>query len=76
MFCRGYGTGLHRTHNTMKNNGFIGNFKHSCNFTAVLILLQGFGEKVNPGTEGTTEKEEVTTEAPSQHLVARCFIYS
>ena len=21
-----------------KNNGFIGNFKHSCNFTAVLIF--------------------------------------
>ena len=27
--------------------------EHSCNFTAVLILLQCFGEEDNPGTEGT-----------------------
>ena len=27
--------------------------EHSCKFTAVLILLHGFGEKFNPGTEGT-----------------------
>ena len=27
--------------------------EHSCKFTAVLILLQGFIEKTNPGTERT-----------------------
>ena len=27
--------------------------EHSCEFAAVLILLQGFGEEDNPGTEGT-----------------------
>ena len=27
--------------------------EHSCEFTAVLILLQGFDEKFNPGTEET-----------------------
>ena len=27
-----------------KNNGFIGDFKHSCNFTAVLIFFVIFWE--------------------------------
>ena len=29
--------------------------EHSCEFTAVLILLQCFGEEDNPGTEGTAD---------------------
>ena len=40
-----------------KNNGFIGNFKHSCNFTAVLIFYDFMGAG-NPCTERTSEKEE------------------
>ena len=30
--------------------------EHSCKFTAVLILLQGFGKEDNPGTGRTAEK--------------------
>lgn len=29
--------------------------EHNCKFTAVLILLQGFGKEDNPGTEGTAD---------------------
>ena len=32
--------------------------EHSCKFTAVLILLQGFGEEVDPGTGRTAEDRE------------------
>ena len=39
-----------------KNNGFMGNFKHSCNFTAVLIFCD-FMEMSNPCTESTAEME-------------------
>ena len=53
MFCRGYGAGLHRTYNTMKKQWIYWKIEHNCKFTAVLILLQGFGEEDNPGTEGT-----------------------
>ena len=42
-----------------KNNGFMGNFKHSCNFTAVLIFYKFLGE-CNPCTE-RTEAEKVTS---------------
>ena len=38
-----------------KNNGFMGNFKHSCNFTAVLIFYDFLG-KSNPCTERTEGK--------------------
>ena len=40
-----------------KNNGFMGNFKHSCNFTAVLIFYDFMGVS-NPCAERTAEKEE------------------
>jgi len=53
MFCRGYGTGLHRTNNTTKKQWIYWKIEHSCKFTSVLILLQGFSKEDNPGTEGT-----------------------
>ena len=37
-----------------KNNGFMGNFKHSCNFTAVLIFCD-FSGAGNPCTERTED---------------------
>ena len=39
-----------------KNNGFMGNFKHSCNFIAVLIFYDFLGAG-NPCTERTAEEK-------------------
>ena len=41
MFCRGYSTGLHQTHNTAKNNGFTGRLS-----TVVILQLCLFYCKV------------------------------
>ena len=48
MFCRGYSTGLHRTHNTAKNNGFTGRLSTVVNLQLCLFYCKVSDRKITP----------------------------
>ena len=58
MFCRGYGTGLHRTRNTMKKHGFTGRLSTVVNLQLCLFYCK-FLRMRKLHTDGMTRDVEM-----------------